>query len=136
MAMLDLLLKGDFVGKGKGGSKKADKTKGEKEVTWDRGTVVFVDFGGVVEGEGGKMEMLRGVAEDNDLGFLGLRAEDVFDPDLRRRLGGKLDQERPGYGYLAVDLKSQGEISSGIRHKACVDKPRSSSSRHTFFFLF
>lgn len=64
-----------------------DKTKGVKASIWDRGTVVYVEFCGVVDGFEDRTEHMRQLAEDRGLDFLGLRAEDVFDPTLRERLG-------------------------------------------------
>jgi cytoplasmic tRNA 2-thiolation protein 2 len=84
MAMLDMLLVNGFVGKGDG--RRADKTKGEKEVVWDQGTTVYVEFAGVT-GMDDRMEGMREMAERNGLRFVGIRAEEVFDPSLPARLG-------------------------------------------------
>lgn len=101
MAMLDLLCSGGYVGKGDGAV--ADKTKGEKEVVWDKGVVVYVEFCGVVPGKD-RMEMMRGLAEERGLGFAGLRAEDVFVPGLTGRLGGHGEPEHGSEG-ISVDLR-------------------------------
>lgn len=64
-----------------------DKTKGVKQCLWDQGTVVYVEFCGVIDGTEDRTEEMRRIAEDHGMSFLGLRAEDVFDPSLRERLG-------------------------------------------------
>lgn len=102
MAMLDHLLQAGLVGKGDGA--RADKTKGEKDVVWDQGTVVYVEFAGVT-GMQDRMREMEAIAKVKGLGFLGLRAEDVYDESLHVRLRGGGDGEVP---MLAVDVNREG----------------------------
>ncbi|RSH92739.1 hypothetical protein EHS25_008185 [Saitozyma podzolica] len=99
MAMLDMLLQHGYVGKGDG--KTADLTKGEREVLWDRGTVVYVEFAGVT-GMEDRMGAMKTLAEEKGLRFVGLRAEEAFDSTLGQKLG------RPSAspGGIAVDLSN------------------------------
>ena len=108
MAMLDLLNHGEFVGRGDG--KRADLTKGEKEAIWDSGTVVYVDFSGVLEdGQGeDRTEWLKAVAEERGMGLLALKAEDVFDPSLQERISGGTSSRTPR--KLRVDLSHTSEL--------------------------
>ncbi len=108
MAMLDLLTRGGYVGIGDG--KVADKTRGEKAVSWDSGLLVYVEFCGVVGGVD-RTERMRGLAEERGLGFIGFRAEDVFDPGSRKRLG-RDDGSEIETANKAVDLKHPGDIFS------------------------
>jgi cytoplasmic tRNA 2-thiolation protein 2 len=84
MAMLDMLQQHGYVGKGDG--KTADLTKGEREVLWDKGTVVYVEFAGLT-GMEDRMEAMKTLAEEKGLGFVGLRAEEAFDSTLGQKLG-------------------------------------------------
>ena len=102
MAMLDMLLRGGFVGIGE--EKFADITKGERDVVWQKGYVVYVEFAGVVEGGEDRTEWLREMTQARGLEFVGLRAEDVFDEGLSERLGGK----RQPFQVQGVDLKDPG----------------------------
>ena len=110
MAMLDMLCRGGYVGKGDG--QVADKTKGEKETVWDQGIVVYVEFCGIIGGVD-RTEIMRNVAEGRGLKFVGLRAEDVFDPSLHGR---------STHAYVAmdereetvVDLRQPGNLSPCI----------------------
>jgi len=102
MAMLDMLLRGGFVGIGE--EKFADITKGERDVVWQKGYVVYVEFAGVVEGGEDRTEWLREMTQARGLEFVGLRAEDVFDEGLSERLGGK----RQTIEVQGVDLKDPG----------------------------
>ena len=77
MAMLDMLSRGGYVGKGDDAV--ADKRKGEKDAVWGSGVVVYVEFCGIIDGET-RMEVMRALAEKRGLKFVGLWAEDVFDP--------------------------------------------------------
>ncbi|WVQ85594.1 hypothetical protein IAT38_007760 [Cryptococcus sp. DSM 104549] len=109
-ALLDLLLTRGYIGRGDGAV--ADKTKGEKDCVWGKGWAVYVEFGGVVEGleerEGEVRELVEGYGKG--LGWVGLRAEDVFDKGLRGRLrrmagvdgGGSEGEETAA---ISVDLK-------------------------------
>jgi cytoplasmic tRNA 2-thiolation protein 2 len=99
MAMLDMLLHHGYIGKGDG--KTADLTKGEREVLWDKGTVVYVEFAGVT-GMEDRMEVMRTLAEEKGLGFVGLRAEEAFDSTLGERLGTPASSP----GGIAVDLSN------------------------------
>jgi cytoplasmic tRNA 2-thiolation protein 2 len=103
MAMMDMLLRGGFIGLGE--EKLADITKGEKDVVWQKGYVVYVDFAGVVEGGEDRTEWARTVVESKGLEFVGLKAEDVFDESLSERLGGG----RSAVQLQGVDLKHPGK---------------------------
>lgn len=83
MTMLDQVMQAGLVGSGDGA--RADKTKGEKEVIWDRGTLVYVEFSGVT-GMADRSRNMEELAEEKGLGYVGVRAEDVYDPNLDRRL--------------------------------------------------
>ena len=81
-----------------------DKTKGVKQSLWDQGTVVYVEFCGVLDGTEDRTEGMRRIAEEHGMDFLGLRAEDVFDPSLRERLG----SGGTGASALYADLTHPG----------------------------
>lgn len=101
--MMDMLLRGGFVGTGE--DKLADITKGEKDVVWQKGYVVYVEFAGVVDGAKDQTEWVKETVQAKGLEFVGLRAEDVFDEGLSERLGGdSLTVDAKG-----VDLKDPGE---------------------------
>ena len=104
MAMMDMLLRGGFVGVGE--EKLADITKGEKDVVWQKGYVIYVEFAGVVEGGEDRTEWVQKVVEAKGLEFVGLKAEDVFDEGLSERLGGG----RSAVQVQGIDLKDPGEI--------------------------
>lgn len=87
IAMLDQVIDAGLVGKGDGA--RVDKTKGEKEVIWEQGTVVYVEFAGVT-GLAERLTDMKGVATASGLGFVGLRAEDVYDEGLQGRMEGKI----------------------------------------------
>lgn len=99
MCMLDMLVRGGFVGTGD--VKEADKTKGEKDVIWEKGYVVYVEFAGVVSEVEDRTEWIRDIVRRRGLDFVGLRAEDVFDPQLEARLGAQAGSSTS----LVVDLK-------------------------------
>ncbi|OXG21006.1 cytoplasmic tRNA 2-thiolation protein 2 [Cryptococcus neoformans Tu401-1] len=119
--LLDLLLTRRYIGKGD--DRVVDKTKGEKEPVWRKGWVCYVDFSGVIgeverrdEGqgqrEGSRMEEVKKWVEgrENGLGWVGLRAEDVFDKGLRNRLRAVAgmpvqDDKEETAAHWAVDLK-------------------------------
>lgn len=123
MAMLDMLHRGGYIGRQGEDTKFADKTKGEKDVVWENGVVVHVDCSSVVEGEAGKVldlgtganaadlrdrrDWIRSLAEERGLGFLGLKAEDVFDPTLSSRLRGRGGQS--DIAGFKVDLSDSGK---------------------------
>ncbi|KAK8865669.1 hypothetical protein IAR55_000814 [Kwoniella newhampshirensis] len=109
--MLDQLLSRSYVGRGDGAS--TDKTRGEKEPVWGKGWVVYVEFAGALEGVEDRLDEIKGWVEglNKGLGWVGIRAEDVFDGDLKDRLrrlagvvteDGKQEDIRRG---IAVDLK-------------------------------
>jgi cytoplasmic tRNA 2-thiolation protein 2 len=81
--MLEQIMEAGMIGSGNG--VKADKTKGEKEVIWDRGSVIYVEFAGVtgMQDKSGDLEV---VARAKGLHYLKMRAEDVYDADLERRI--------------------------------------------------
>ena len=84
MSMLDMLVSGGYAGNGE--EVEVDITKGKKDVLWMKGTVVHVEFCGVVGGDD-KMEAIQELARERGLGSLVLRAEDSFDPNLGERIG-------------------------------------------------
>lgn len=104
--MLDMLVRGGFVGTGNE-VRDADKTKGEKDVIWEKGYVVYVEYAGVVEHGEERSEWVKEIVERRRLEFVGLRAEDVFDPELSRRLGGPGNMGEA----LLVDLKDARELT-------------------------
>lgn len=126
MAMLDRLHRGGYIGRQGEDTKFADKTKGEKDVVWEDGVVVHVDYSSVVEGETGRAldmatgesaadlrdrrDWIRSLAEERGLGFLGLKAEDVFDPTLSSRLSGRGGQS--DIAGFKVDLSDSGKRDS------------------------
>lgn len=107
MCMLDMLTRGGYIGDGT--EKTVDKTKGEKEVIWERGYAVYVEFAGVVEGGEDRTEWMKQIAQSRGLEFVGLKAEDVFDTSLVERLGGVEDQAVDAAFH--VDLKDAGELA-------------------------
>lgn len=102
MVLLDFLSHG-YVGNGSDAGRQADLTKGEKSVLWRKATVIYVEFAGVFKGVEDRMEEMAQIAEGKGLGFVGLRAEDVYDPGLAGRLRGGND--RPQYQPLSVQLQ-------------------------------
>ena len=115
MAMLDNLLAAEHIGKGDG--KRADKTRGEKDAIWDRGTVVYVEFAGVTGMQDKRDDMEKRVKREG-LAFIGVRAEEVFDDALAEKFGGSRHR-----GGLAVDLAHAGEHypAKGLLGKLIVD---------------
>ncbi|WVQ97042.1 hypothetical protein IAU59_004152 [Kwoniella sp. CBS 9459] len=85
-SMVEMLVSREFIGKGDG--KIADLTKGEKEVVWDKGWVVYVEFAGVLDGLEDRSEVIKQWVDGLGPGvkYIGLRAEDVFDVGLKGRL--------------------------------------------------
>ena len=104
MAMLDILVGREYIGKGKG--VQVDLTKGEKDPTWDKGTMVYVEFASVT-GMPNRLEEMEQLALRCSLDFVGLRGEDVFDPALRARLGGECEPTEPT--AIRVDVAGNGE---------------------------
>ncbi|WWD18150.1 hypothetical protein CI109_102599 [Kwoniella shandongensis] len=109
-AMLDLLLSRSYVGRGDGAV--TDKTKGEKEPIWGKGWVVYVEFAGVLDGVEDRLEDVKGWVErlDKGLGWIGVRAEDVFDGELKNRLRdiaglASQDSGQEVEDTIAIDLK-------------------------------
>ncbi|WVF70665.1 hypothetical protein IAT40_005458 [Kwoniella sp. CBS 6097] len=110
-SMIEMLVSREFIGKGDG--KIADLTKGEREVVWDKGWVVYVEFSGVLDGVEDRSEEVRKWVDGlgSGVNFIGLKAEDVFDPTLKgrlRQLGGgdggvtREDEEVPS--LVALDV--------------------------------
>ncbi|OCF31919.1 hypothetical protein I317_00752 [Kwoniella heveanensis CBS 569] len=100
-SMVEMLVSREFIGKGDG--KIADLTKGEREVVWDKGWVVYVEFAGVLEGVDDRSEIVKQWVDGLGPGirYVGLRAEDVFDAGLKgrlHRLGSGLDGVTPTGG--------------------------------------
>ena len=108
MTMLELLMQDGCIGDGS--ERKADITKGERDVIWQHGTVVYVDFSGVADGLEDRTAWLKAIAEQKRLGFLGLRAEDVYDPSLALRLGGSAVET----SLMEVNLQSRGMTKSPL----------------------
>jgi cytoplasmic tRNA 2-thiolation protein 2 len=102
-ALLDLLTSRGYVGRE---GKEVDIKKGEKEWIWERGTVVYVEFCGVTGGEE-RTGIMRGMAEERGLDFVGLRVEDAFDPTLEQRLGKPMTSQKA----VEVDLHHPGKLS-------------------------
>lgn len=75
MALLDVLRRMNFVGDGRG--RTADKTTGEKEAIWDRGTILYVEFAAAT-GMRDRLEEMRELARSLSMDFIGVRAEEVF----------------------------------------------------------
>ncbi|KIR30573.1 cytoplasmic tRNA 2-thiolation protein 2 [Cryptococcus deuterogattii LA55] len=116
--LLDLLLTRQYIGKGD--DRVIDKTKGEKEPVWRKGWVCYVDFSSVVgeverqdEGQvqrkGSRMEEVKKWVEgrENGLGWVGLKAEDVFDKGLRSRL-------RALAGLPLQDVKEEATVQWAV----------------------
>ena len=110
MAMFDMLTRGGYVGQGEG-TKEADMTKGEKEIIWEKGYAVHVDFSGVLPPSASledDNDWMKTMVEARGFVFVELKAEDVFDPTLVERLGGEGNSGKP----IGIDLKAAGESSS------------------------
>jgi len=107
-ALFDLLTDEDanYVGKKDAGL--VEKRRGAKEPIWERGAVVYVEFCGIVDGAQDRTEEMRIMAEGRGMDFVGLRAEDVFDPELGSKLGRAVQE-----GQVFADLSHPGK-SSGI----------------------
>lgn len=104
MTLLDILTGPRYNYVARRGAEAFDKTKGVKAALWDDGTIVYVEFCGVVEGMADRTEEMRNMAQERGLGFLAMRAEDVFDPTLGERLGGQSGDRAP----LFADLSHPG----------------------------
>ena len=83
-----------------------EKKRGAKEPIWERGTVVYVEFCGIVDGGQDRTEDMRIMAEGRGMDFVGLGAEDVFDPELGSKLGRALQD-----GQVFADLSHPGKTS-------------------------
>jgi cytoplasmic tRNA 2-thiolation protein 2 len=105
-ALFDLLTDEDanYVGKKDAGL--VEKKRGAKEPIWERGTVVYVEFCGIVDGAQDRTEEMRKMAEGRGMDFVGLRAEDVFDPELGSKLGRAVEE-----GQVFADLSHPGKSS-------------------------
>lgn len=115
MSMLDMLSANQMVGKGDG--HRPDKTKGEKQLIWDRGSMVYVEFAGVT-GMKDRIEEMAQLAKDRGLTFIGLRAEDVYLPDM----GGQAGAEGEGRA-IAVDLALPGTLKFQIKSSRSIGMP-------------
>lgn len=93
-ALFDLLTDADFNYVGKKDADQVEKKRGAKEPIWERGTVVYVEFCGIVDGAKDRTEVMRTMAEERGMEFVGLRAEDVFDPELGAKLGKAVHDEQ------------------------------------------
>ncbi|WRT65908.1 uncharacterized protein IL334_002859 [Kwoniella shivajii] len=126
LTMLDLLISKQYIGDDN--DRIIDKTKGEKEPIWNKGFVIYVEFDHILNNQlhgsttpGNQDESLltsrleeieNWVKEQNhNLTFIGLNAEDVFDPNLKKRIkalvgiqeGNEDTQSAEG---ISVDLKN------------------------------
>lgn len=106
MAMLDYLETEGLIGREGEERVAADKTKGEKEIVWTKGTIVYVEFSGVT-GMEDRTEEMEVMARGRGLAFLGVRAEEVFDQDLAKRLGGGEQRTFPS----SVNLRNSGKFA-------------------------
>ena len=108
-ALFDLLTDEDanYVGKKDAGL--VEKKRGAKEPIWERGTVVYVEFCGIVDGAQDRTEEMRKMAEGRGMDFVGLRAEDVFDPELGSKLGRAVQE-----GQVFADLSHPGKFSTSM----------------------
>ncbi|WVW80374.1 hypothetical protein I302_102355 [Kwoniella bestiolae CBS 10118] len=117
IALLDILVEREYIGKGDG--RVIDRTKGEKQPVWDRGIILHVDFSDVIENpiskEEDRSEELKKWVEGkgNGLVWVGLKAEDVYDGGLRKKIRGIVGlpkeaegEERVDGDGVAVDLKN------------------------------
>jgi len=104
-ALLDLLTDADSNYVGKRDAELVERKRGAKEPIWERGTVVYVEFCGVVEGGQDRTEDMRAMAEGRRMDFVGLRAEDVFDPELGAKLGRAVHK-----GQVFADLSHPGKL--------------------------
>jgi len=108
MALFDLLTDDNWNYVGKKDAETVEKKRGAKEPIWERGTVVYVEFCGVVDGAKDRTAEMRVIAEERGMGFIGLRAEDVFDPELGQKLGKAVHRDQ-----VFADLSHPGEFCFG-----------------------
>lgn len=87
IALLDIMTDPKYAYVGRRDAIEHEAVRGSKRPVWENGTAVYVEFCGVVDGMEDRTEDMRRLADERGLGFLGLRAEDVFDPSLEYRLG-------------------------------------------------
>jgi hypothetical protein len=66
--------------------------------------LVYVEFCGIVDGAHDRTEEMRKMAEGRGMDFVGLRAEDVFDPELGSKLGRAVQE-----GQVFADLSHPGK---------------------------
>lgn len=104
-ALLDIMTHSDYAYVGRRDAGDREKVRGAKVPVWERGTVVYVEFCGVVDGLQDRTEEMRRLAEERGLDFLGLKAEDVFDASLEQRLGRTAHTP----SQLFADLSHPGE---------------------------
>lgn len=85
-----------------------DPRQGQKPTVWKNGWAVHVDFSSVTS-TASQMETLRALAEERELRFVDVKAEDVFDPSFRARLaklGG--DDAATTSSAMSVNLGESG----------------------------
>lgn len=104
VALLDILTKADYTFIGSATPELQEKRRGAKDVIWERGTVLYVEFCGIVDDSDDRTSEMRTLAEQRGLDFIGLKAEDVFDPSLPKRLGRTQDSGQ----HLFADLTHPG----------------------------
>jgi hypothetical protein len=105
MALFDLLTDDNWNYVGKKDAGLVEKKRGAKEPIWERGTVVYVEFCRVVDGAMDRTEEIKAMAEERGMNFIGLRAEDVFDPELGGKLGRAIHKDQ-----VFADLSHPGEF--------------------------
>jgi hypothetical protein len=129
MALLDIMTNPSYAYVGRKDAADREKIRGAKPPVWATGTVVYVEFCGVIDGMDDRTGDMKLLAEERGLNFLGLRAEDVFDPRLVQRLGRTsqnpsqlfADLSHPGQSddvvFCRTDLNSQTCQSPRRQHQ-------------------
>jgi hypothetical protein len=114
MALFDLLTDDNWNYVGKKDAGLVEKKRGAKEPIWERGTVVYVEFCGVVEGAKDRTEEMKALADERGMDFIGLLAEDVFDPELGGKLGRAVHKDQ-----VFADLSHPGELlcNTGLMYR-------------------
>lgn len=97
MALLDLLVRNRYIGEGN--RKVANKTAGEKEAIWDRGSMLYVEFAAATGGVD-RTEAMKRIAQESQLQFIAARVEDVFEHIVS---SGKAEA-------IAIDLNDPGML--------------------------
>jgi len=106
-ALLDLLSDRAYIAKDGGEEKRG------RPPVWKRGYVVHVDFSHVAN-VGSQTERLKAMAEERGWTFVGVLAEDAFDPTFVSRLGGQTTEGKavgvnlaePGFPLISTPSSS------------------------------